>query len=119
MDEPQSPRAKRLRLLLRTLHADAGNFVVGLTFVYALSGLAVNHIADWDPNFTQVSRTHRLTLPLQHAAVAPAGDDAAAASRDQALASEILAQLKIVEKPSDVYESGVRIPDSGSRTRGR
>ena len=37
---------------LRAIHRDVGYLAVGLTFVYALSGLAVNHIADWDPNFT-------------------------------------------------------------------
>lgn len=50
-----------VRRLLRGWHRDAGYLAVGLTLVYALSGLAVNHIADWDPNFTQVNQT--LTLP--------------------------------------------------------
>ena len=52
------------RLWLRAIHRDLGYFGVGLTFVYALSGLAVNHIADWEPNFRQINREGQLPLPL-------------------------------------------------------
>ena len=48
----------RLRTVLRNLHRDAGYLVVGLTFVYALSGIAVNHIADWDPNYHNFQESH-------------------------------------------------------------
>jgi uncharacterized protein len=54
----------RWRLWLRAIHRDVGYFSVGLTFVYALSGLAVNHIADWEPNFRQIARQHQLPTPL-------------------------------------------------------
>ena len=46
------------------MHRDLGYLAVGLTVVYALSGLAVNHIADWDPNFVDYERTHELGGPL-------------------------------------------------------
>lgn len=61
---PKTPTVKKLpvRRWLRALHRDAGYLAVGLTFIYAVSGLAVNHIADWDPNFTQVDRTHSVEL---------------------------------------------------------
>jgi hypothetical protein len=49
---------------VRAIHRDVGYFSVGLTVIYAVSGLAVNHIADWEPNFTSVTRTHQLPLPL-------------------------------------------------------
>jgi len=48
------------RPLVRSLHRDAGYLAVGLTLVYAVSGLAVNHIADWDPNFTSYRITRNL-----------------------------------------------------------
>jgi uncharacterized protein len=51
-----------IRRYLRALHRDSGYLAVGLTFVYAASGLAVNHIADWDPNFTQIDRTVPVAL---------------------------------------------------------
>jgi hypothetical protein len=57
-------RRFRWRLWLRAIHRDLGYFCVGLTFVYALSGLAVNHIADWEPNFRQINRQLQLPLPL-------------------------------------------------------
>ncbi len=45
------------RRWLRALHRDVGYLLVGLTFVYAVSGLAVNHIGDFDPNFIHGERT--------------------------------------------------------------
>lgn len=69
----------RWRPWVRAIHRDVGYFSVGLTFIYAASGLAVNHIADWEPNFRQVARVHQLSLPL------PAEDERLAArAREQA-----------------------------------
>lgn len=48
------------RKWLRALHRDAGYLAVGLTFVYALSGIAVNHLQDWDPNFQNYEKTSAL-----------------------------------------------------------
>jgi uncharacterized protein len=87
---PARPRA-RLRPWLRAVHRDAGYFGVGLTLVYALSGLAVNHIADWDPSFRQVSRTHQLA-PL------PAEPERAS--------QRVLAALAIREHPREVFAAG-------------
>lgn len=33
------------------LHRDLGYLCFGLTLIYAISGVAVNHIADWNPNY--------------------------------------------------------------------
>ena len=79
----------KLRPWLRALHRDAGYLAVGLTFVYAVSGLAVNHIADWDPNFTQINQTHQLEGPFP-------GDE-------QALARKVLSDLGRPSTPEDVY----------------
>jgi hypothetical protein len=76
------------RALLRALHRDMGYVVVGLTFIYALSGLAVNHIADWDPNFKSYETTHELG--------ALAGDP-------EAIAAAARAKLGIKETPREVY----------------
>ncbi|HOC16604.1 MAG: PepSY-associated TM helix domain-containing protein [Bacteroidales bacterium] len=35
----------------RVIHRDLGYFFVGMTIVYALSGIAFNHINDWNPSF--------------------------------------------------------------------
>lgn len=53
----------RFRSWLRTIHRDVGYLIVGLTFVYAVSGIAFNHIGSWDPNFKQVVKTTRLEGP--------------------------------------------------------
>jgi hypothetical protein len=39
------------RKLLRAVHRDLGYVAVALTLAYALSGLAVNHLHDWNPNY--------------------------------------------------------------------
>jgi len=80
------------RALLRAVHRDVGYAAVGLTFVYAVSGLAVNHVASWDPNFKNTTSTHELGTPL------PA-DDAAARRL-------VLSRLGITDEPREVYREG-------------
>lgn len=92
-----SPRAPRRpfawRRLLRGVHRDIGYLAVGLTLVYAVSGIAVNHIATWDPSFEQFTRT--ITVPP----AALAGPD------DATIAAAALAELAVDETPSDVYRA--------------
>jgi uncharacterized protein len=95
MSGPTLARAQRrfqLRRWLRAVHRDAGYFGVGLTLVYALSGLAVNHIADWDPSFQQIQKTHQLAGPL------PSDADASG--------KRVLRALGINEAPREVYAAG-------------
>ncbi|HZU81556.1 MAG TPA: PepSY-associated TM helix domain-containing protein [Polyangiaceae bacterium] len=82
----------RFRPWLRAIHRDVGYSAVGLTVVYAASGLAVNHIAQWDPNFRNTTVVHELGAPLP--------DDDAEASR------RVLARLGIAETPREVYREG-------------
>lgn len=42
------------------LHRDLGYLCVGLTLVYAVSGVAVNHRADWNPSYAIRSQTVQL-----------------------------------------------------------
>jgi hypothetical protein len=79
------------RAWLRAFHRDIGNLAVGLTLVYALSGLAVNHIADWEPSFTSYQEPHELGGPI-----AGSDDEAAAA---------VLARLGVPGPPRDVYRA--------------
>lgn len=39
------------RRLNRAFHRDIGYFCAALTLVYAISGVAVNHVQDWNPNY--------------------------------------------------------------------
>ncbi len=45
------------RKWFRILHRDIGYVAVALTLAYGLSGIAVNHIEDWNPNYTFDQRT--------------------------------------------------------------
>jgi hypothetical protein len=51
---------KRWRAWLRAIHRDIGYLAVGLTLIYAVSGIAINHIKDWDPNFKTTEREHAI-----------------------------------------------------------
>jgi len=39
------------RKLNRILHRDIGYFFFGMCIIYGLSGIALNHIDDWDPSY--------------------------------------------------------------------
>lgn len=39
------------RRINNALHRDIGYFFFGMTIIYGLSGIALNHISDWDPNY--------------------------------------------------------------------
>jgi hypothetical protein len=84
--------AGRVRAWVRAIHRDAGYLAVGLTLVYALSGLAVNHLADWDPNFRHVDGTFEV-------------GDVARDLDDQAAARAVLRKLAIQEEPKEVYRA--------------
>jgi hypothetical protein len=45
------------RKVNNVLHRDVGYFFFGMTIIYALSGIALNHIADWDPNYDIQNRS--------------------------------------------------------------
>jgi hypothetical protein len=92
---PRATTRKKLpwRPWLRAIHRDVGYVAVGLTFVYALSGIAVNHITDWsdgDPSFKTYSRT------------VPSGD---LAGDDAAIAETLRKRFGIREAPREVYRA--------------
>ena len=49
---------KRWRAWLRAIHRDFGYLAIGFTLIYAISGIAQNHIEDWgDVSFKATERT--------------------------------------------------------------
>lgn len=50
-----------VRKWLRILHRDIGYIAAGLTVIYAISGVAVNHVAEWNPNYSIEKVTTRIT----------------------------------------------------------
>lgn len=88
---------RKLRPVIRALHRDLGYLAVGFTVIYATSGIAVNHIADWDPNFHQIERTHQVRLP--------GTDD------EQKISRAVRDALKIDEAPRESYRVGEQAVD--------
>jgi hypothetical protein len=46
-----SERLRIFRKWNRILHRDIGYFFFGLTIIYCISGIALNHKKDWNPNY--------------------------------------------------------------------
>ena len=44
------------RKLNRVAHRDFGYFFTATTLIYALSGIALNHVRDWNPNYVISSK---------------------------------------------------------------
>ncbi len=55
------------RALLRATHRDVGYLLTALTVGYAISGVAVNHVDDWNPNY-QIAQQDVAVGPLPHTA---------------------------------------------------
>ena len=41
----------KIRRLVRAVHRDIGYVAFALTIIYSISGIAVNHVNDWNPNY--------------------------------------------------------------------
>lgn len=99
--KPAKSAGAVVRPWVRAIHRDIGYVAVGLTVVYAVSGLAVNHLTDWkdgDASFVSYSLERQVgALP------APTGDDAA---DDRAVAAAVLQRLGIREAPRETYRVG-------------
>lgn len=47
----------------RAVHRDFGYFFFGMVIIYSLSGIAINHIDDWNPNFVVMTEEFRIDPP--------------------------------------------------------
>jgi hypothetical protein len=78
----------KLRRLVIATHRDIGYFFAGLTVLYAISGVAVNHIDDWNPSY--VIRHEVIEI-----GVLPFGEPSE-------LAAEVSKRMDITEEPRSV-----------------
>jgi len=78
--------ARKLNILF---HRYLGYFFAGLTIIYCISGLAVNHIEDWNPNFI-IKKNKVSIIPLK---------DRENLSNNEL--AKILAQLEVKQKPKE------------------
>lgn len=51
------------RKINRVLHRDLGYFFFGMCIIYGLSGIALNHRHDWNPNYIVTQKDIKVTLP--------------------------------------------------------
>jgi hypothetical protein len=72
------------------LHRDVGYLAFGLTIVYGISGLAVNHRADWNPS-VRSTRTPMAIAPVQ-------------GSGREAIVKDALAKLGVSEAPRSTFQ---------------
>jgi len=54
-----------IRKLLRILHRDFGYFIVGMTIIYALSGIYLNHRHDFNPDYKIFITEFQVDLPAK------------------------------------------------------
>jgi uncharacterized protein len=77
------------RHLNNVLHRDIGYLAVGLTVVYAVSGVALNHVRDWNPSY-RVEKTVLTIAPI------------AATDRD-AIIREAREKLGVTQEPRNAF----------------
>lgn len=81
----------RLRKIIIATHRDLGYLFAGLTVMYAISGVAVNHIHHWNPSFDIDWTVHQVG----------AFDSGA----DEAIVAQVLEHLEIEEQPNAVIRT--------------
>lgn len=47
----------------RAVHRDFGYFFFGMVLIYAISGIAINHIDDWNPNYVVLAEDVNIDPP--------------------------------------------------------
>lgn len=71
------------------LHRDIGYLIVGLTIIYGVSGIAVNHVQDWNPNYRIEKSLERIEPVLS-------------TEREEIIA-EVLQKLKLAGEPRNSF----------------
>ena len=61
---------KSLRKWSRILHRDIGYFFIFTTILYGLSGIALNHLSDWNPNYSVDIKHFTTSINLENSASA-------------------------------------------------
>lgn len=52
----------KLRKLNRAVHRDLGYFFFGMCIIYGLSGIALNHRHEWNPNYVITEKEYKVEL---------------------------------------------------------
>jgi len=81
-----------LRRAIVAVHRDVGYFFAAMTLIYAISGVAVNHVGDWNPSYKLETLRHE--VGRLEPGEAPA------------VGAEVLARLGVDETPRSVVPVG-------------
>lgn len=73
------------------LHRDIGYLAAGMTVLYSISGLAINHLADWNPNYR---------VAQEWSEVGPLPNDLP----EEQLAKLLLDRLKVTDRPRACFQ---------------
>jgi len=73
------------------LHRDIGYLCVGLTVIFAISGIAVNHIEDWNPNY----KIEKVEFKINPVPITSAEE----------MANDVVKQLSIKDKIESAFRS--------------
>lgn len=49
----------------RAVHRDFGYLFLGMTLIYAISGIAINHMKDWNPNYRVTVEEIQVEIPAE------------------------------------------------------
>lgn len=60
---------KNIRKWSRILHRDIGFFFIGTTLIYGISGIALNHMSDWNPNYSVENKQFSTSINLEKSAL--------------------------------------------------
>ncbi len=55
----------RIRIWNQAIHRDLGYLFAGMTIIYALSGIALNHLKEWDPNYIIEAKDVSFAAPIK------------------------------------------------------
>lgn len=83
----------KIRRLIRVLHRDIGYLAFGLTIIYSISGVAVNHVNDWNPNYIITKDTINI----------PSGIDSSMSS--EILTKKLVSSLEIKDSIKSYFRS--------------
>ncbi len=56
--------SNRIRRWNQAIHRDLGYLFAGMTVIYAISGIALNHLKEWDPNYIIEAKDIRVDAPI-------------------------------------------------------
>ena len=102
------PRRWAWRKVLHALHRDLGFFAIGLTVVYAVSGIAVNHREHWNFNYAMSEEVRPVGLPsaLVGLPAGPGGEGQLARDAEDALVARLVTLLGRPAPPRKAFWRG-------------